>query len=162
MKKYATLHKQVDPTLWHFVLRHEGSSWGTNAWLKKSGNNWELSDFDDQTLARLVTANDCPYVVLRAMGYDGREDNHFRDTTAYHKMLRDFMDPTKPITQVKRFWLVWNPATGGCHKRHPTQAEARTEAERLATKNPGQTFIVMQSNCEVATTAPRVMTVFHG
>lgn len=43
------------------------------------------------------------------------------------------------------FWMVFNPQAGAPVYRHPTEKAARTEAERLARINPGQTFYVLQT-----------------
>jgi hypothetical protein len=54
--------------------------------------------------------------------------------------------PVMPTQTESAFWLVWSP-TG--HKppsfRHPSIESATTEADRLATAHPGQTFIVLES-----------------
>lgn len=43
------------------------------------------------------------------------------------------------------FWLVWNPHGRAPQVRHPNEASATAEAERLARSNPGQTFVVLAS-----------------
>jgi len=45
----------------------------------------------------------------------------------------------------KRFWVVWNPSRGLPRHQHGTEAEAATEATRLARLHPGETFIVLCS-----------------
>lgn len=45
------------------------------------------------------------------------------------------------------FWLVWNPTGKNPSYRHPSEASAITEAERLARENPGNTFVVLQTVC---------------
>ena len=45
------------------------------------------------------------------------------------------------------FWFVWNPLARIPQYRHPRQADAVSEAERLARQHPGQEFIVLQSVC---------------
>lgn len=53
--------------------------------------------------------------------------------------------------QEKTFFLVWREGSTWSSKRHPTRAEARTEAQRLADTNPGAKFYVMQA-CSVSVT----------
>lgn len=43
------------------------------------------------------------------------------------------------------FWVVWNPAGGAPTVKHETEHMARIEALRLASQNPGQDFVVLQS-----------------
>ena len=43
------------------------------------------------------------------------------------------------------FWLVWSPDGGAPTHKHATLESAAGEAERLARRNSGQTFIVMES-----------------
>jgi len=59
-----------------------------------------------------------------------------------------------------QFWIVWNPTGRNPTMRHRSEAEARTEAMRLATAYPGQDFIVMAA---VATHSqpPRVIVIEH-
>ena len=45
------------------------------------------------------------------------------------------------------FWLVWNPQGSAPTHRHPTEAEACKEAERLARLNPRQRFHVLEAKC---------------
>lgn len=45
------------------------------------------------------------------------------------------------------FWFVWNPNGHAPRYRHPSEASAIKEAERLARENPGRTFIVLESVC---------------
>ena len=45
-----------------------------------------------------------------------------------------------------QFWMVWNPARHAPTKRHPSQASAITEAERLARANPGESFFVLEAS----------------
>jgi len=53
------------------------------------------------------------------------------------------------------FWLVWNPTRPWPPKyRHPTEASARTEAQRLATANPGEEFVVLASVATVLVRSP--------
>ncbi len=43
----------------------------------------------------------------------------------------------------QKFWLVWNPAGGNPHHRHPNHELAVAEAEKLAKKQPGEIFYVL-------------------
>lgn len=45
------------------------------------------------------------------------------------------------------FWMVWNPEGRAPTYRHTSEGSAKTEAERLARANPGQTFVVLESVC---------------
>lgn len=45
------------------------------------------------------------------------------------------------------FWVIWNPAGGTPSDRHYSEASAIREAERLAGRSPGETFIVLRSAC---------------
>lgn len=49
----------------------------------------------------------------------------------------------------EKFWFVWNPDGYAPTYRHPSLLAACTEAERLALKAPGQTFVVLESVAEV-------------
>ncbi len=54
----------------------------------------------------------------------------------------------------QQFWLVWNERGQQAPRRkHPTEREARAEAERLARANPGETFHVLAliGSCSVPT-----------
>lgn len=42
------------------------------------------------------------------------------------------------------FWLVWNEKGRTLTYKHPSLASAKAEAERLARKQPGDTFHVLQ------------------
>lgn len=44
------------------------------------------------------------------------------------------------------FWLVWNPEGRAPTKRHGTKVSAEQEASRLAEKEPGRSFYVMQAD----------------
>lgn len=48
---------------------------------------------------------------------------------------------------MKQFWMVWNYAGGTPHYQHQSEQEAIAEAERLASRNPGQSFIVLEAIC---------------
>lgn len=50
-----------------------------------------------------------------------------------------------PFTQRPPFFLVWNPATGYCRRRHKTVEAAEAEAQRLANLNPQTKFHVLLS-----------------
>ncbi len=43
------------------------------------------------------------------------------------------------------FFLVWNPATSYTMNRHYCIKQAETEAQRLAAKEPGKQFMVLQA-----------------
>lgn len=45
------------------------------------------------------------------------------------------------------FWVVMNPEDNAPKFMHRSESSATTEAERLARKNPGQVFYVMESIC---------------
>ena len=49
----------------------------------------------------------------------------------------------------KKFWMVWREGSKGLHVKHESYDSVRTEAERLAEKNPGQKFYVLESLIEV-------------
>lgn len=55
-------------------------------------------------------------------------------------------------TDYQPFWVVWNPAGRTPTFKHYDQAEAVREAERLATANPGQKFIVLESKTLICKT----------
>lgn len=46
-------------------------------------------------------------------------------------------------------WFVWNPHGNVPSFEHPTEQNAKIEAERLARLNPGQKFLVLRSVGEV-------------
>lgn len=49
-----------------------------------------------------------------------------------------------------KYWIVWNERTGiSPAKKHATEQDARKEAERLAEKQPGDTFVVFESTGSV-------------
>lgn len=51
----------------------------------------------------------------------------------------------RPSAQVtERFWVVWSPERGCPTRKHETQKEAITEAERLAEKHKGFKFHVLE------------------
>lgn len=54
------------------------------------------------------------------------------------------------------FWLVWNPAGRAPTYKHTSRGSAKAEAERLANLCPGETFVVLQSVCEVERPQPLV------
>lgn len=45
------------------------------------------------------------------------------------------------------FWFVWCPEGNSPRHKHPSEALAISEAERLARENPGRTFVVLESVC---------------
>jgi len=58
-----------------------------------------------------------------------------------------------------QYWMVLG--NGRPNYRHPTEQSARDEAERLALSNPGCTFVVLASVCEIKTNL-QVATIEHG
>lgn len=44
----------------------------------------------------------------------------------------------------ERFWMVWSPMAGQSKKMHVSLAEAQSEAERLAQKEKGKPFYVLE------------------
>ena len=48
-------------------------------------------------------------------------------------------------TSPSRFWMLYHPAGSAPKFIHPSEAAARTEAERLASANPGELFYVLQA-----------------
>jgi len=55
-----------------------------------------------------------------------------------------------------KFWMVWNSRGRAPTHKHPTKIAARTEALRLIGTNPDDTFIVLESVCEIAPAASPV------
>ncbi len=45
------------------------------------------------------------------------------------------------------FWFVWNEGGRAPAHKHQSQESAMQEAERLARKHQGQTFVVLESVC---------------
>jgi hypothetical protein len=55
----------------------------------------------------------------------------------------------------QKFWIIWNPQNRNPINTilmHPYLHEAKAEAERLASCNPGQSFYVLQSVGKATTT----------
>jgi hypothetical protein len=44
-----------------------------------------------------------------------------------------------------KFWMVWREHGGGPTMPHTCRKDAEREAERLARKNPGENFIVLEA-----------------
>jgi len=59
-----------------------------------------------------------------------------------------------------KFWMVYNPNNRKPTVSHGTEKEAETEARRLATTNPGERFVVLESMYECVT-SPIIETVKH-
>lgn len=58
-----------------------------------------------------------------------------------------------------KFFMVFNPqGISNPRVQHPDISTARAEAERLASKNPGQTFYVMEAVTYSVAPHPRVVT----
>ena len=49
----------------------------------------------------------------------------------------------------EHFYMVWNPKRDMPRVKHSTHAEAKAEAERLAKKQPGETFHTLRSRTAV-------------
>ena len=45
---------------------------------------------------------------------------------------------------MKKFWMVYGGYQSNPTKKHETELEARNEAERLARKQPGQQFYILE------------------
>lgn len=43
------------------------------------------------------------------------------------------------------FWMVWNEGNQDPRYKHPTERQARDEAERLARANPGKRFFLLRA-----------------
>ncbi|SFP62424.1 hypothetical protein [Sphingomonas rubra] len=54
------------------------------------------------------------------------------------------------------FWLVWSERGGPPMKQHRSAADAEREASRLATENPGVSFVVLQPIARVTKRAVEV------
>nr|WP_313470802.1 hypothetical protein [Stenotrophomonas geniculata] len=48
----------------------------------------------------------------------------------------------------EKFWVVWNPKTRSVNVRHYDIELATLEAERLAERNPGESFVVLEAISE--------------
>lgn len=53
---------------------------------------------------------------------------------------------------MKQFWMVWNMGGGAPTYQHDFEHQAEAEAERLARRNPGQTFVVLEATSAVKIT----------
>lgn len=51
------------------------------------------------------------------------------------------------VLKYASFWFVWNPDGRSPSYKHPSEAAAVGEAERLARLHPGNTFVVLESIC---------------
>lgn len=49
----------------------------------------------------------------------------------------------------EKFWMVWNENGNQPRYKHTFRPHAEEEAARLAREHKGQTFIVLESICEV-------------
>ena len=49
----------------------------------------------------------------------------------------------------EQFYMVWNPKRDMPRVKHATHTEAKAEAERLAKKQPGETFHILRSRTAV-------------
>lgn len=61
----------------------------------------------------------------------------------------------------ERFWLVCNPSGRAPTHRHISRESADTEADRLASSNPGQDFIVMKAVGGVSAEAKKTKIEFQ-
>lgn len=59
---------------------------------------------------------------------------------------------------METFFLVWEPNRGYTQKRHDTKSKAIKEAERLAHKEPGEEFFVLEA-LTMSTTEKPVKTI---
>jgi hypothetical protein len=57
----------------------------------------------------------------------------------------DTAECRRRIDDSETFWLVWNPFGDSPIVRHPSEATARAEAERLARNAPGSRFYVLSA-----------------
>ena len=55
---------------------------------------------------------------------------------------------------MEKFWMVWNVDGRVPTMKHASQQSARLEAERLAKRNPGQQFAVLEAIGVCETTKP--------
>lgn len=53
--------------------------------------------------------------------------------------------------QEKGFWVVWNPRRGVPQVKHPYLSDAKREAERLSTNQPGEDFYVLRAESKCHT-----------
>lgn len=79
-------------------------------------------------------------------------------------MIRDENDKSQWQTLIGAdeeapFWMVWNPHGQAPTFRHHTAKSAMTEAERLATANPGQRFHVLEAKSVCVSTSVRWVAV---
>ena len=57
-----------------------------------------------------------------------------------------------------KYWFVHNPVSGNFPKvKHDTFSAASSEAQRLATNNPGTVFFVLEAVAAYVTEAPKVV-----
>lgn len=49
----------------------------------------------------------------------------------------------------RKFWFVWNEGGFAPRYRHESESSAMKEADRLASVNPGSTFVILESIGEV-------------
>lgn len=82
-------------------------------------------------------------------------------TLVYDPIYKDtFATPAKPVVP-GNFWLVWNPKGRTMPSfRHPSEAAAVREAERLSDLMPGQEFFVLKATSKTSTDKPKVQTAF--
>lgn len=62
---------------------------------------------------------------------------------------------------MNKFWMVWNNKRNLPARQHPSKTSAKNEAERLATENPAEVFIILESVGHYSTRKP-VQFTKHG
>ena len=62
-----------------------------------------------------------------------------------YKGGEEWVPPLGKEKTFEEFWVVWNPSHGSPRKKHPSKGDARMEAERLSSKQPGEPFFVLRS-----------------
>ncbi len=53
-----------------------------------------------------------------------------------------------------KFWFVWNPHGRNPTKAHTSSDDAEREAQRLASQNPSEVFVVLEAVSAFRTVAP--------
>jgi hypothetical protein len=63
------------------------------------------------------------------------------------------------MTEITKFWMVYGVGQRGSTYQHRSKAQATAEAERLASLNPGSTFVVLAAVGAFSAARPVVETV---